>query len=224
MKRVLVLIIAILLFCSCTTKEKEVVTEKTDAINFKESYEALNNKENDGKKYKELFISEDNPFVKLETKDISSKLQSGDAIIYFGFPECPWCRNALPVLIDAANELGITEIYYNSDKDIRDVKELDEEGNIITAKEGTEEYNEIISILSDYLPVYKGLDNDEIKRLYFPTVVFVKDGNIIGLHTGTVDSQTDPYVDLTNEQIEELKHIYSKGINDVFEIVCDEAC
>ena len=36
----------------------------------------------------------------------------GTGIIYFGFPECPWCRNAVPVLLDAAEEVGIEKIYY----------------------------------------------------------------------------------------------------------------
>ncbi len=199
---------------------------KTTTNNFKEEYEKLNGKidENNQTEYVYMEIDENNPFVYIKVDEVIKKLQEGTSVIYFGFPECPWCRNLVPVLIDAANELGVDKIYYYNAVKIRDTKELDKDGNIITTKEGTKEYREIIDILYDYLPVYSGLNDDTIKRLYLPTVVFIKDGKITYLHTGTLDSQEDPYKKLTTEQYNELKKILSDNLNEVFEIVCDDAC
>ena len=101
---------------------------------------------------------------------------------------------------------------------------MDDQGNIVTDEAGTKEYEELVKLMYDQLPVYDGLNDDTIKRLYFPTVVFVKNGEIIGLHSSTVDSQEDPYVSLTDDQHNELKKIYSDYFNKVFDIVCDDAC
>ena len=82
----------------------------------------------------------------------------------------------------------------------------------------------MIEILYDQLPSYEGLNDDSIKRLYFPTVLFVKDGKIIGIYTSTVDSQKDPYVKLNDEQYSELKNIYLDLINKTYDILCDQSC
>ena len=54
--------------------------------------------------------------------------------------------------------------------------------------------------------------------------MFVKDGKIINLHTSTVNSQENPYNDLTNTQYAELKQIYMDGFNEVYDILCDQSC
>lgn len=206
---------------SKTTKKEEV----TDNIKFKEEYESLNGKLNDkNKEYVRVDIDEDNHMKYASFNEIVNILESGTGIIYFGFPECPWCRNAVPVLIDAANELGIDEINYFNALDMRDTRTLDDEGNIVVEKESTKEYQKLVELMYDELPVYEGLNDDTIKRIYFPTVVFVKDGEIVGLHVSTLDSQEDPYVKLSDDEYNELKQIYMDGINDAYDILCDEAC
>lgn len=198
---------------------------KTDAIKFKEEYETLNNKTNDnGKKYVNISVDEENPFVYASYEEVIDIIGNGTGVIYFGFPECPWCRNAVPVLIDAAQELGVDKIYYYNALSIRDTKSLDETGNIVTDKKGTDEYYKLVDLLSDVLTPYEGLNDESIKRLYFPTVVYVKDGKVLASTIGTVDSQENPYVKLTTEQSNELKNIYIDNMNKVFDILCDEAC
>lgn len=198
----------------------------TDASKFKKEYESLNGQinEHNNKEYVNMTVDEKTPFVYIEVDEVIKKLKKGTSVIYFGFPECPWCRNLVPVLVDAANELGVDKIYYYNAVKIRDTKELDENGNVVTTNEGTKEYKEIVDILYDHLPVYSGLEDETIKRLYLPTVVFIKDGKVIYLHTGTLESQEDPYVKLTKKQYNQLKKILSDNLNNVFEIVCDDAC
>lgn len=186
----------------------------TDAIKFKEEYESLNSKD-----YKNIDISKDNPIKYSNYEEVVEILENGTGVIYLGFPECPWCRNAVPVLLEAATETGIETIYYYNAYSIRDKKHLDDNGNIIVDDEGTEEYKKLVELLYDNLGVYEGLNDETIKRIYFPTVIFVKDGKVIGLHTGTVDSQSDPSKSLTDKQYDELKEIYvnySLEISDAF--------
>lgn len=196
-----------------------------DAIKFKNEYEELNGKTNDNnKEYLKVEIIKDNPMIYANYEEIMNLLNDGTGIIYFGFPECPWCRNAVPVLLDSTKELGINKIYYFNALDMRDRKHLDENGNIVVDEEGTEEYKKLVNRLYEVLPVYDGLNDETIKRLYFPTIVFIKEGNIIGLHISTVASQKDPYIGLTDEEYNELKQIYSDYINETYDILCDQSC
>ena len=154
--------------------------------------------------------------------DIKNLITSGTGVIYFGFPECPWCRNAVPVLLDAAKESGINTIYYFNALSIRDKKHLDENGQIVVDDEGTEEYKELVELLYEYLDEYGGLNDSSIKRLYFPTVVFVKDGKVIGAHSGTVATQQDPNVILTSNEKNELKSIYSEYMLETLGSICTD--
>ena len=83
----------------------------TDAMKFKKEYESLNGQINSSnKKYMDVEISVKNPIQYASYEEIVNLLKSGTGVIYFGFPECPWCRNAVPVLLEAAKELNINKI------------------------------------------------------------------------------------------------------------------
>ena len=64
-------------------------------------------------------------------------------------------------------------------------------------------------ILNEYLSE----DENGQKVLYVPDVYFIKDGKIVGHHLGTVDSQADPTISLTEEEKNELLDIF----NELFE-------
>lgn len=209
---IIIMMIGISISTISCNKEKEIIT---DALKFKKEYESVNNNN--------ISIPQDNAIVYSNPTEILSILKK-TGIIYFGYPECPWCRSAVPTLLNTANMVGIDQIYYYNAKEIRDNKHLDEGGKIITDKEGTQEYKKLIEALKEVLPVYDGLNDESIKRLYFPTVVFVKDGKILGLHVGTVKSQTDPNTLLTKQQEQELSLIYSDYMHQVLGDVCDESC
>ena len=82
------------------------------ATRFKLEYEALNGqKAENGSTYMDVNISNDNKIVYADYDQIFDVLD-GTGVIYFGFPECPWCRNAAPVLLEAAEETAIEQIYY----------------------------------------------------------------------------------------------------------------
>lgn len=186
---------------------------------FKNEYERLNGLENqNGKKYMKVSISSNNPIVYSNYDEIFKLLESGTGLIYFGFPECPWCRNAVPVLMKAAEETGIDKIYYLNNLKDRDIKSL-KNGKIKTEQEGTSNYKKLIKKLGKNASVYDGLNDEKIKRLYFPTVVAIKKGKIISYIEGTVDSQSDPYIVLNKNQKKELQNKYIEAINSI--LSCD---
>lgn len=219
-KKILMILFMCLLFTGCNNSEYT-----KDEIKFKKEYEKLNGGiSKSGKEYPEVSIPENNKMIYATFDEIVDVIKNKDGVIFFGFPECPWCRNAVPALIDAANELGIDKIYYFNALDMRDEKKLDDNGKLVTVKEGTKEYKKLLKLLHGYISVYKGLNDDSIERLYFPTVIFVKKGKIIASHVATVESQTNPYKKLNDDEYNELKGIYLDYINKVYEIICDETC
>lgn len=159
---------------------------------FKDEYESLNNvATEDGKKYPRVVIPEDNKIKYAsyeEVIDIFNK--NGDAVVYFGYPTCLYCRTAIQVLLNVSEETEISEILY-----------LDVE------KKG-ERYDELLGKLGDEFKT-------ELNEIYSPLVIFVADGNIVSYNKGTLFSQEDPYQELDQSQINGLSHIYKSGIQDV---------
>lgn len=224
-KRVIVIIIVLIILVLGGTyllKGKSNSITK-DEKKFKTEYESLNGTVNEKtqKKIMSITIPEENKIVYISAEEVIQKLQKGTSIIYFGFPECPWCRNLVPTLLKQNEEYNMPIYYYNA-SEIRDVKHLDEEGNIVTDKEGTKEYQEIVELLKDYLGEYEGLNDSSIKRLYFPTVVFIKEGKVIGIHIGTVSSQKDPYQEMTKNQQKELANTLEKYFEEISSGVCEK--
>ena len=124
--------------------------------------------------------------------------------------------------MDAVKETGIDKIYYYNALNIRDTKHLDDDGKVVVDKKGTKSYKRILELLGDKADVYDGLEDESIKRLYFPTVVFVRNGQVLSIHSSTVESQKDPSKKLTKKQTKELKEIYVQGLNEVKAKICEE--
>lgn len=212
-------------------EDKKETTSK-DAVTFKKEYEALNNRvnPNNNKLYPKISISNDNPIKYSSYDEIFEVLKSGTGVIYLGFPECPWARNLVPVMLSAAKEVEIDTIYYLNIKDDRDVLMLNENGDIVTEKDGNKKYFELVEKLDSILDDYILTDNDGKsvstgkKRIYTPLLIFVKNGKIIAHHTDTVDSQTDPYVALNDRQSEELLLKLINYMSKISASVCDESC
>ena len=208
----IVLIIIMLFGLTACKKEKEIVN---DAVKFKEEYEKLNNKvnKNNNKKYRSISIPKNNPFIYKSAEEIVDNIKNKETfIVYFGFNTCPWCRSVLESLVKAANDNNVGIIYYVDILNIRDVKELDENGNIKETKEGSNAYLELIELLKDVLDDYTlEKDKKEIsvgeKRIYAPNVVAVSKGKAVQLETGISDDLTDPYMKLTQEI---KNHAYNK--------------
>lgn len=159
---------------------------KSDGEKFKAEYEALNNENVN------INISKNNPIKYVTLDEVFDIIQNKTGVIYFGFPGCPWCRNMIPVLFEAAKNNNIDTIYYFNPRNVK--------------KSDNDEYNKLKEILNEYLSE----DENGQKVLYVPDVYFIKDGKIVGHHLGTVDSQADPTISLTEEEKNELLDIFNE--------------
>ena len=137
--KIIILILILLLFGGLLTffiinnKNKKLITE--DSLKFKEDYESVNGKKvSDELSYSSLDIPKNNPMKYSSYEEIFKILDNGTGVIYLGFPECPWCRNIVPVLIDTALKSKVETIYYLNIKDDRNVLSLTKKGKIKTEK------------------------------------------------------------------------------------------
>lgn len=210
--------------------EKTCKTEETDALKFKREYEEYNDKNYDnGKPYFNISLSNKNLFKYIKEEDAVKFLKEGTGVIYFGFPQCPWCRSLVPYLEEIGKEYGVEQIYYLNIKEIRDSYKVDNKKAVVD-KKGTDSYYEILNLLDKYLTEFKITDekgkayDTGVKRLYAPTTVVVKDGKIVGFNQGTVDSQ-EKFVALTDDEIKELREKLSSMFAHVSSFVCtDSGC
>jgi len=204
MKKTINILLIIVIIISITGCGK---TKTSDAQRFKEEYERENGKKSkSGKDNRNVSISEDNPFVYATAEEISKKISDKETfIVYFGFSTCPWCRSVIEQLIKCAKDNGVTTIYYVDVLNIRDTKELDENGEIKTTKEGTKGYMELLEKIGNVLDEYT-IESDSgekismnEKRIYAPNTVAVVDGVATKMEEGISDELTDPYMELTEE-------------------------
>ncbi len=196
-----------------------------DGIKFKREYELLNNtiREDDGEKYNAVSINLNNPMKYISAKEAIKVINNENAIIYFGANWCPWCRNAVEVLIESAEKYNVDTIYYVDMDKLRNIWEV-KNGKLLKVQNEGDGYYDLLKSLDEVLDndTYKINDNDKEydtkeKRIYMPFVIEVKNGNIVDFHTGTVDlkKKQSKYDKLTNSQKEELLNIYDKFMDDL---------
>ena len=204
MKKIISILLIVVLMISVTGCV--ISNDIKDSEKFKEEYESQNGKKSkSGKENRKVSISEDNPFVYITAEGLSKKMDNKETfIVYFGFSTCPWCRSIIEELIKCAKDSKVDKIYYVDVLDIRDTKELDEDGTIKTTKEGTKGYKELIdkmsNVLSDYTTTKEGEEISlEEKRIYAPNVIAVVNGKATKLEEGISEELKDPYMELTEE-------------------------
>lgn len=160
-----------------------------DSIKFKKEYEALNKKNNcDNKTCPTITINKNNKIKYTTSNEIKNIIDNKDsATVYIGKPNCAYCRSAVEVLVEAANESEIDEIlYYINDENSKD-------------------YN----LLKDNIDnIFK--ENNKIKE---PIVLFILDGKIVSYKIGTIYSHKNPHEKMDKSGQEGLKDIYKYGID-----------
>lgn len=224
MKKVISGFLVVLLVFSIVGCDKKEV--KSDAQKFKEEYESYNTQiSGSGKEYRSVSIAEDNPMVFKEAGDIVTAIENKETFfVYFGYSTCPWCRSMIEVLIKAAKDREIDTIYYVDVHDIRDVLAINENGEIVVLDSGSEDYLKLLDLLSDVLEDYTLTDdegntvNTGEKRIYAPNVVYVEKGEAISLTSGTSELQTDAYMELTDEILDDsyemIIELFNKSLDD----------
>ncbi len=182
-KYLILLLIVVLVGSGCT-----ITKLKKDSISFSEEYN----------------ISKNNMFVYATADEVIDILKKGTGIIYFGFPECPWCQAAIKMFYEVASKKNVEKVYYLNIKEMRN--------------QNTKEYQDIVTLISDYL--YK--DSQDQKRIFVPDFYFVKDGKVLYHNNDMSTNSGDIEEYLTDEVKEEIKGKYLEGIVKIYSVSCKE--
>lgn len=130
-------------------------------------------------------------FVDMTVDDILAEMDAGTSFVLFaGFADCPWCNSLLNPLNDIATEKGLLIGYLDTRRNPAWKNNKDVEG-----------YDK----LAERIGAWFDTDDDGSPHLYVPEVFYIKDGEVVTAHQGTVPEQEDPKVELTPEQIQKLK-------------------
>lgn len=194
---IVVILLGVLAFYlkESTTKTKT----ETDSEKFAKEYNLV---DKSGEKI-------DNVFTYRTSEEIIKILKNGTGVVYLGFPECPWCSQYVVYLNEVAKENKVEKIYYLNILEDR--------------KNNTEAYQEIVSILSDYLQY----DDEGNKRIYVPAVIAVKDGKILGFDDETsydTKGYDSPQEYWKNEDLDALKEKLACMMKDCEKSVCTSSC
>lgn len=169
-------------------------------------YSNSKNVKSDAQKFSEEYNlnDESNPFVYKTSDEIINILENGTGIVYLGYPECPWCKEYVKMLVSVFKKTSVDTIYYF------DIKE-DRESN-------SENYKKIVSILSDNLEY----DDEGNKRVYVPDITFVKKGKIIGHdnETSLIFEDIQPSEYWTSEKVSALEAKLEGLMLDVAGNIC----
>ncbi len=153
------LLVCMLFVCGCTTST--TTTQKSDMSGY------------------EGFTDTEHVFYDMTVKEMISKIDEKDTfIVYFGFSECPYCIQAMPILNSVAKEYDETIGYINTRKDSSWESNTD-----------IDDYDDVVEVFGDYLEY----DDEGKKHLYTPHVFFMKDGNVVYQYEGVSDTLSDIY-------------------------------
>lgn len=184
----LVFILLLIALCFSGCNKKEVIT---DSPKFKSEYTS---------------VSDNNIYVYKDIDEILKILDNGTGIIYFGFPECPWCQAYVPMLDEVAKENGLDKIYYYNIYNDR--------------KDNTENYEKIVEKLDEYLTY----DNEGNKRVYVPAVIGVLRGKIVGFDDETAydtKGYENPSDYWNDDAVSNLKDKLTQIVKDV-NVMCND--
>jgi thiol-disulfide isomerase/thioredoxin len=118
-------------------------------------------------------LQDDNLFVIRDAAQAVDILKAGTGVVFFGFPECPWCQEMAPMIDDAAKAAGLDKVFYVNIKADR--------------ADNSPAYQQLVAMLGDQLEA----DNEGHPRIYVPDVAVVVKGQIIANETETATYSGD---------------------------------
>ena len=140
-------------------------------------------------------------FASVTMDDVDRLFDDGESFaLYFGYDKCPWCNSMLTTLNDVARERGQLIAYMDTRADPSWSSNLDIDG-----------YDIVVERFGSYLDE----DDDGTPHLYVPHVFFVKDGEVVYEHDGTVPSQENSSDPLSEEQVDELASYFEDGFKAI---------
>jgi len=212
MKKIIILLITLLILTSCQKQEQAPKT-------LKEIYPE---------------IEDELRLVETEPNDIMAMLKNGTGIIFLSWQDCPWCHYYINYVNKMANNNDIEVLYY----DIYD----DRDNN-------TEFYQQVCQQIAPYIDTYAYSTLDKVKkaydssgkvRIYVPMLIFVSQGQIIGMdYQGSMEEDFDnnhetfwneinadgiSRIDQLNSTINQWASTIKKLKDEIDNSGCNEAC
>ncbi len=138
-------------------------------------------------------------YVKSNYEEVTEALttKAGLNVVLFAydpdFYECPFCLAVVPIINEAALEVGVEKILY------LDIYEM--------RRDNTTQYQLLLGFLDS--KVGDLIERDGVKKLIVPDLYVVKDGEIVTHHIATLKDGDGAFIkDLTDAQKTELKELY----------------
>lgn len=139
-------------------------------------------------------ISKENTFKTASMSDLIRCFQKKETgIFYLGFEECPWCKEAAPILNKVADSSEMTIQY---------IQTRNQDGELLYTEEQK-------SLLLPYIKNHLNKDDEGEYKIYVPFLIVVKDGKVTGSHIGTVDGHDAHEREMTIQEKTDLQKIYS---------------
>lgn len=139
------------------------------------------------------FMAQDNVFKEITMDDAITIFENKQsAVIYFGFPSCPWCLEALPILNEVAKSKDIEILY---------VMTRDKERNLLYSDDQK-------ATILKYIGEYEDRDKEGNLSIYVPLVIVCENGEAVKGHLGTVESHDAHERVMDEKEKSELKEIY----------------
>ncbi|MFV0379404.1 MAG: TlpA family protein disulfide reductase [Anaerorhabdus sp.] len=140
-------------------------------------------------------------FLPRSMSDINSFFDADeDFIVYYGYKDCPWCKEAVPVLNDLAKEYDYKILYVNVKEDDKDLRDRSKKAYLDTLK---------------HLDNYLAADHSGKKGMYVPAVYFVVDGEVVDYNIGTVATHNANERVMNDEEKSELINIYRSAFEKI---------
>lgn len=194
MRKIIVLLLAFALV-GCAA-DKEPVKKNTSACGDEESSTcSIDDGESADMSAYEDFKNKDNQFVTSNMEDVLKMIDKKESgVVYFGFPKCPWCIEALPILDEAAKENNLHILY---------VQTRDDDKKMMFSDEQKAE-------IMKHTDAYLQSDEEGNKQFYVPFVVVIRDGKVMDGHIGTVDGYDTKERKMNDDEKQQLKDVYMK--------------
>ena len=173
---------------------------QVDNRKFVQEYESLNGKQDEeGNLYYEVSI-ENEVEIKYSSYDKLEKFLAGKTGVFFlGMATFSPCRSFVPILIDAAWEIGLDRIYYIP----------------VSEKEIGKPYSKFVQKEN----ITQELSNTEIS---VPTILVIKDGKVIDSLVGTSLTESSDFSVIATEEVSKFKEELMDKLSLV--ITCSDAC
>ncbi len=194
MKKILLILLVLFMFVGC--QNKEIIEDRTDEkANSEESGSNACGLETCDEEDKASYLIANN---QISLSDAAFKIENKETfVLYMYFDACPWCKELGPIVSDYLKDkedlLNMTyalNVRPDGTKE-NDLRYKDDNGNF-----NYPEFETIYNFIYDYL--------DEDKVTYVPILLFVKDGELVYFHTGTVDGHDATERTLTDEEKESI--------------------